>query len=330
MSVLKFTVVTPSFNQGNFIEEAIYSVVSQEYKNVEYFVIDGGSNDQSLEVIKKYEHKITFWVSERDRGQSHALNKALKKATGDILIWINSDDILEPGALEKVSRYFAANPLVDVVHGRSVLFQEDKQLIRGADEKYLPEQYLAGMAFPQPSAFIRMSAVQRVKQELDESLHFGMDYDLFSCLYLNCDFLSVPDIFSKYRLHSGSKTYLTNQGFAHDWQKVFCKVVASINNGEEIMDALKELHLWHEHQGVYPASKSFKKEFVLKAFQYFLYFQINFYYRDLCLSQVRKLGTFIKQKFPEFYTAQRIHRLHLIAYIPLARQIIPLIRKPTF
>jgi glycosyltransferase involved in cell wall biosynthesis len=96
---LKFTIITPSFQQGSFLEETINSVLNQNYSNKEYFVIDGGSNDGSVELLKKYSNGISYWVSEKDRGQSHAINKGLQRATGDIIIWINSDDLLCQGAL---------------------------------------------------------------------------------------------------------------------------------------------------------------------------------------------------------------------------------------
>jgi len=330
MENLKFTIITPSFNQGNFIEETICSIISQNYRNFEYFIIDGGSSDNSVSIIEKYQHEITYWISEKDNGQSHALNKGLQRAIGDILIWINSDDVLEKDSLKKAANYFLDNPHVDVVHGSTMLFQGNHHLIRGANEEHLPEQYLSGMAFPQPSAFIRRSAIQKFYPVLNESLHFGMDYDLFACLYLNGSFLSVPDVFSKYRLHPESKTVTTNEAFARDWQKVFCKIIRSIGGFEEIEVNLEELGMWHQVETTYSVLKSVEKKFLMKSFQHFLDFQINFYYRDLNLSQVRRIGGFMKKKFPDFYREQNIRRIHVISIIPLSKYLIPLMRKTTF
>jgi glycosyltransferase involved in cell wall biosynthesis len=106
----KISIVTPSFNQGRFIEKTILSVIEQDYPNLEYIIIDGGSTDESVEVIKKYDQHLAYWVSEPDRGQSHAINKGFERATGEIFGWLNSDDWYHPGALKAVAEAFAANP----------------------------------------------------------------------------------------------------------------------------------------------------------------------------------------------------------------------------
>src|SRR5450759_2806690 len=114
---MKISVITPSYNQGQFLEETILSVINQNYPNLEYFIIDGGSTDNSIEIIKKYEKHLTYWVSEKDNGQAHAINKGFKKATGDIVCWINSDDLLIQGAINTISNYFSRNPDVQFING---------------------------------------------------------------------------------------------------------------------------------------------------------------------------------------------------------------------
>src|SRR5687767_918810 len=123
MNLPKITIVTPSYNQGHFLEETITSVLDQKYPNLEYFVVDGGSKDNSVEIIKKYEQHITWWVSEKDRGQPHALNKGFERATGDVYGFINSDDCLLPGCLNYVGKQFAADPALKWLVGW-VLFVE--------------------------------------------------------------------------------------------------------------------------------------------------------------------------------------------------------------
>ena len=113
----RITIITPSYNQGQFIEETIQSVLNQGYPNLEYIIIDGGSTDQTVEIIKRYAAQIAYWVSEPDRGQTHAINKGLAQATGEILAYLNSDDYYLPGALHAVAKYFGCNPQVDLLHG---------------------------------------------------------------------------------------------------------------------------------------------------------------------------------------------------------------------
>src|SRR6476660_7135206 len=103
---LKLTIITPSFNQGRFLEETIRSVLSQGYESLEYMVIDGGSTDESVSIIRRYEDRLAYWVSEKDRGQVHAINKGLEKDTGDICAFLNSDDVYLPGTFNDVMKYF--------------------------------------------------------------------------------------------------------------------------------------------------------------------------------------------------------------------------------
>src|SRR6202012_3617872 len=118
----RITVVTPSYNQGAFLEQTIRSVLGQLYPNLEYFVFDGGSTDESVDIIKRYESQLAGWVSEKDRGQSNALNKGFARATGDILCWVNSDDFLLPGALHEAARRLGEGP--DLIYGKCLSFSD--------------------------------------------------------------------------------------------------------------------------------------------------------------------------------------------------------------
>ena len=122
----KISIVTPSFNQGKYIEQTIQSVLDQDYPNLEYIIIDGGSTDETVEIIKKYEHKIHYWVSEPDKGQTDGINKGFAKCTGEIFNWINSDDYYEPGTFYKLAKLFTEHPYVDVVCGKEWSFNDGK------------------------------------------------------------------------------------------------------------------------------------------------------------------------------------------------------------
>jgi hypothetical protein len=120
----RISIVTPSFNQAHFLEQTIRSVLDQGYPNLEYIIIDGGSTDGSADLIRKYESSLAYWVSEPDRGQTHAINKGMARATGDIVAYLNSDDYYLPGALHRVAREFAAQPDADLFHGRCRIVDE--------------------------------------------------------------------------------------------------------------------------------------------------------------------------------------------------------------
>jgi glycosyltransferase involved in cell wall biosynthesis len=124
-SLPRISIITPSLNQAEFIEQAISSVLQQEYPNLEYIVIDGGSTDGSVDVIRKFQSSIAYWVSEKDRGQAHAINKGLERATGDIIGYLNSDDYYLDGALARVADRFSRDPDVDLLHGRCRVVDQD-------------------------------------------------------------------------------------------------------------------------------------------------------------------------------------------------------------
>ena len=113
----KISIITPSYNQGQFLEQTILSILSQDYPNLEYIIMDGGSSDNSVEIIRKHEDNLTYWVSEPDKGQSDAINKGFQRATGDILTWLNSDDYYLPGTLHTVAEYFTQHPDVECIYG---------------------------------------------------------------------------------------------------------------------------------------------------------------------------------------------------------------------
>jgi glycosyltransferase involved in cell wall biosynthesis len=180
----RITIITPSYNQGHFIEETIRSVLSQGYPNLEYLIIDGGSTDNTIEVIKKYESQIAYWVSEPDRGQTHAINKGLAIATGDILAYINSDDYYLPGTFFKVAEAFQTSPEIDLLHGRCRYINEIGEKmgeqfgnIHQAEEIIdLWGVWWAKQQFVQPEVFWTKRMTQKIGM-FNEQLHYVMDYD---------------------------------------------------------------------------------------------------------------------------------------------------------
>lgn len=204
----KISIVTPSYNQGQFIEETIRSVLLQGYPNLEYIIIDGGSTDNSVEIIKKYSSWLTYWISEPDQGQSHAINKGFEKATGEIYAWLNSDDKYLLGAFKSVSEWAVANPGTGAFAGSAQRIDRNGRVVF--------ERRPPGLSFeeilnwnrhylPQASCFFRRDAWQQCGP-LDEALHFQMDYDFWLKIAKSSEFIEIPKILSQDLLHDRAKT----------------------------------------------------------------------------------------------------------------------------
>jgi glycosyltransferase involved in cell wall biosynthesis len=207
----RISIVTPSFNQGPYIEQTIRSVIDQGYPNLEYIVIDGGSTDGTVAVLKKYEKHLAYWVSEPDRGQSDAINKGLAVATGEVFNWLNSDDLLAEGSLARIGSYFAAHPGVDVLCGYCRIFdgptgatvRQDRMGIRRNAEETLLEP-----GVNQPSTFFRLRTVRELGG-INDHFRYVMDLELWMRYLLANDLHRVrttDDLLSHFRLHGASKT----------------------------------------------------------------------------------------------------------------------------
>ena len=221
----RISIVTPSYNQGQFIEETIRSVILQGYPNLEYIIIDGGSSDQSVDVIRKYEPWLTCWMSEKDRGQSHAINKGFAQCTGDIVAWLNSDDVYFPGILQYVAeRYRAAQGdrfwlVAGVVYfdqefGTSVLaFQKEWHSIM---------DWIVGEAQIYQQGAFWSRAIQSAAGPLLENFHYGFDKEFFARLVsLGYRFDCPTDIVAaRYRQHRDCKWKRDLSPFKYDWLRI--------------------------------------------------------------------------------------------------------------
>lgn len=201
------TVVTPSYNQGRFIEETIISVLSQDYPHIEYLIIDGGSTDDTLEILRKYEDQLA-WISEPDLGQSHAINKGFKMSSGEIICWLNSDDTFEPGAIERVVCYMNTHADVMMVSGGVNTIDEVGQILE-TKSATIPFDlwsvvYLA-QNIHQPATFFR-KCIFDVIDLLDESLNWCMDSELWIRIGSRFRVECVAEIFANDRMHSATKT----------------------------------------------------------------------------------------------------------------------------
>lgn len=206
----RVSVVTPSYNQGQFIEETIRSVLLQGYPNLEYIIIDGGSTDGTVDIIRKYEPWLAYWVSEADRGQSHAINKGWQRATGEVLAYLNSDDFYLPGAIVRAVETLFADQAAALVYSDGRWIDENNRFLKLQQSGPLDARKLLSDAspvgIPQPTAFMRREAVQIVGW-VDENLHMAMDYDLWVKLALRYPliYISGPPL-AALRMHADMKT----------------------------------------------------------------------------------------------------------------------------
>ena len=158
----KISIVTPSYNQGQFLEDTILSVINQNYSNLEYIIIDGGSNDNSVEIVKKYENRLKYWISEKDFGQTHAINKGFKKSTGEMINWINSDDLLEPNALNILSEEIVKSPKADIYFGdfRKINSRNQTIFIRKSPPYHYSTLLWGRQLSSQPAVFLDVSSLK--------------------------------------------------------------------------------------------------------------------------------------------------------------------------
>lgn len=280
MNAPLISIITPSFNQGDFIEETILSVLNQNYPNLEYIIIDGGSTDQTVDIIKKYSDRISYWVSEKDRGQSHAINKGFQRATGEIINWINSDDQLMPGTLHKLAAIFNADPELMMVHGRIEYFGETRPYYSvNLPVKDLDTRYVSHICMPQPATFYRRQLLLE-QGLLDESLHFSMDTDLFVRAGLHYKIRQSEEVFSRFRLHAASKSVSAfNKNFLKDNAVIFSKTITSLGLKQAIAE-MKQLDLYTEPRELYqPSGRTFDGN---KMIFYFLQHRLStlYYHRE--------------------------------------------------
>lgn len=224
--MIPISIVVPSYNQGHLIGHTLDSILTQNVPNMEVLVIDGGSKDNTVEVLKSYGERIR-WVSERDRGQSDAINKGLRQARGEILAYVNSDDTYEPGAVRRALNTFAEHPEVDFLYGDANFIDGDGRLIMAAKAVdfdrgilFYDHNYIC-----QPATFWRRSVIERIGL-FDESLYYFMDYDFFlRAAKAGVRFLHMRESLANLRLHSDCKTVSGSNKDADNMNRVRTEIL---------------------------------------------------------------------------------------------------------
>jgi glycosyltransferase involved in cell wall biosynthesis len=201
------SIVTPSFNQAAYLEATIQSVINQDYPDIEYIIIDGGSTDGSLEIIRRYADRLGGWVSEKDRGQTDAINKGFARAHGEYLAWLNSDDLYQPHAVAEAVDFLQNHPQVGMVYGDANLIDEHGSVIgrfpaHQTNYRRLRQGYVH---IPQQAAFFRADLWRQVGP-LDPSFYFAMDYDLWVRLAKIAPLQYTPRLWASFRLHESGKS----------------------------------------------------------------------------------------------------------------------------
>lgn len=202
------SIVVPSFNQAKYLDATLQSIFSQSYPNIEVIVIDGGSTDGSKQILEQYGSRLKYWVSEPDNGQTHAINKGFARASGEVLAWLNSDDLLMPGAVARAVASFYSDKQTDVVYGDRVIINEDSWDIGVWRTWHAHDSVLAYADFiPQETLFWRRTVWDKVGASLDENFQFAMDWDLLLRFKAaNANFKKLDAFQGAFRFHPEQKT----------------------------------------------------------------------------------------------------------------------------
>lgn len=255
----RISIITPSFNQAQFLEQTIQSVLSQAYPNLEYIIIDGGSTDGSQDIIRKYEAQLAYWVSEPDEGQAHAINKGFLRATGEWVSWLNSDDILLPDSLRKLSKIIGENSKANWIVGATIVSDINLQPLgnhtpkRGTgswrDPKFALGTWLdfvckgkSGTSLPQPSSFWKRDIISEVGF-LDQTFRYAMDYELYTRLARSGECpVCIEIALAAFRRHDEQKTAQGRIPFLKEELRVVEMWMKSTTGSE--LHILKDYYKW--------------------------------------------------------------------------------------
>lgn len=245
---IKISIITPTFNQGKYLEETICSVLNQNYPNLEFIVVDGKSSDNTHEIVQKYRSHIHHFVSGKDNGQSEAINKGLQLATGDVVAWLNGDDLYLPDALQLVNQTFLENPDAEIVLGDVINFMENEKKEHYHKNVFEPYDFLSRVSIHQPGIFWKRKLHLKAGW-LDESLYYLMDYDLWMRFFFNFKHIKINFPLAKFRIHSAAKTFSNPQGLYLEYRKIFSRFLFSTGQSNYIQ-LLKDLNIFENDDQV--------------------------------------------------------------------------------
>ncbi|MGC3979003.1 MAG: glycosyltransferase family 2 protein [Paludibacteraceae bacterium] len=274
----KISIVTPNYNQVKFIEQTINSVLNQNYPNLEYIIIDGGSTDGSIEIIKKYESQLSYWISEPDNGMYDAIQKGFDRSTGDIMGWINSNDILHPDSLKKIALLFISQPAVKWIQGYPNVINETSEIIAKREPRYkigafLLRRYRIDFVFiQQESTYWRRDLWERAGNRISTSYRFAGDFELWI------------------RFFKYEKLYVTNE-YIGSFRKRKGQL-SSINTFEYINECNSIINTYIDSLSPY----SRYKLKILKLIESFLYNRLRFIYKWISLYEEIDMSSVLNLK----------------------------------
>ncbi len=320
----RITIVTPSYNQGAFIEETIRSILLQNYPNLEYIVMDGGSTDDSAAVIKKYSSWLTHWASEKDKGQSDAINKGIAKSTGDIFNWINSDDMLEPKACHSIATHWKKD--TECLYAQSHVLMGDKKF-----PLYLQDYGIAEFIFSLPASqqatFVSLPKIKSVGG-VEEKCHYVMDGNLYTRLALDpARTVKLKDFIAIFRNHESAKSNALGKEMHEEVLREFSRFLEE-NKRSDLVTVLQKIKKYREpvNAGDYKPYPVYSKEKIDRSFVNLLGDFVFVSYNLLNLADTRLYYRLIKKMDPEFFKNNKeIHKIYYRSF--LGRPLIRMMRK---
>lgn len=229
----RISIVTATYNQGSYIEDTILSILNQEYPNLEYIIIDGGSTDNTLDVIRKYESRISFWVSEKDSGLYDALDKGFKKTTGEIMGWLNSDDILHHHSLFSIAEIFNCNKEVDWVQGYPTVINDSGKIIFHRPHRYSKysfylKEYYDGVFIQQESTFWRRNLWERSGATISTAYKYAGDFELWMRFYRHADLYITQAMIGSFRVRQGQLSSENYSAYLMECDKITDNAVSEL------------------------------------------------------------------------------------------------------
>jgi glycosyltransferase involved in cell wall biosynthesis len=326
MNYPRISIIIPTLNQGQYIESAILSILRQDYQNLQLIIVDGASTDTTNNIISKYKSRIDHFISEKDSGQTEAINKGLALADGDIITWLNSDDYYEPGIFKEIYPHFKEKE-IGIVHGRARIFGENKKTKVIGPTMDLPAHlYLPYMRMPQPAMFLSRAAV-RAAGQLNQSLHFAMDFELTAKVVLaGFKIKRIDTLIANYRFHQTSKSNL-NHKFLEEWTREVHNIFCSIPGAQfPVIEMELLFNLPPKPDNRYNCMISVTKKEAEEVFLEHLNFHFHEAYRATNEIEMRRIAGYLKRKFPRYYDEKNYSRyLNRVKMIP--RFILNLLRR---